>query len=139
MVNKKIKFILYFIISFIVFLFIGLKVLAQPLIHLQVLLIKIIFGSFFNYLSFVFVPECSGIVSISAYLSIILAFKLVKIKASTEIVLKSVLFLFIINIIRLIVVLFSEKISFVFAEIVHIISWFIIAVIIFWLVIKSKY
>jgi exosortase/archaeosortase family protein len=138
MLNEKIKFIIYFILIFIVFLFVGLNFFAIQLIDFQVMLIKNILGSIFNYASFIFVAECSGIISISVYLSVILALVAIKIKVNRKMILISIICLFLINILRLIIILASEKVSLLCAQIIHTLSWFLLIGIIFWLILKTK-
>jgi len=137
MLQKQIKFILYFSIIFIGLMIIGLKTIAQPLINLQVNIIKQLFGVYFNYQSFVFVVECSGWISISAFIAVILALSTIKIKINYNRATIYTLLLLIINLIRLIVILFLEKTSIVLAEIAHIVLWFVMVVIIILLIIKS--
>lgn len=136
--KKKIKFIVFFIISYIL-LIILLNPIGQKLVLLQKDLIYLIFGNYFNYQNFVFVPFCSGLVSISAFVSVIIGLKVIKIKTNNLIAFLSIIFLFLINIFRLILILLIEKISnsILLTEITHIFSWFFMAVIILLLIKKT--
>jgi hypothetical protein len=61
------KFIIYFAIIYFAAIFLLINNLGRWLIDIQILLIKTIFGTYFNYNLFVFVPECSGLISIITY------------------------------------------------------------------------
>ena len=138
--NKdKITFIISFLIIYSLLLWLALKFLAHPLLELQVNLIKSLFGSFFNYSGFLFVNECSGVVSIITYLSIILALTTIRLKEylSRKVFFYSISLLFI-NFLRLIIVLLSGKISLGFARAIHILFWFVMGGIILLFVLRSR-
>lgn len=134
---NKIKFIITFIIIYIV-LTLTTTPIGEKLIIIQRDLIFLVFGNNFNYHNFIFVPFCSGIVSISVLLSTIISFKVIKQKISFFWTILSIILLFFINIIRLIFILFAEKISnsYILTEISHILSWFFMAIIIILLIKK---
>ncbi len=134
---NKIKFIITFIIIYIL-LTLTTTPIGEKLIIIQRDLIFLVFGNYFNYHNFIFVPFCSGIVSISVLLSTIISFKVIKKKISFFWTILSIILLFFINIIRLIFILFAEKISnsYILTEISHILSWFFMAIIIILLIKK---
>ena len=134
---NKIKFIITFIIIYII-LTLTTTPIGEKLIIIQRDLIFLVFGNYFNYHNFIFVPFCSGIVSISVLLSTVISFKVIKKKISFFWTILSIILLFFINIIRLIFILFIEKISnsYVLTEVGHILSWFFMAIIIIILIKK---
>jgi exosortase/archaeosortase family protein len=134
---EKIKFIIWFVIIYSVLLLIGLKLFGNALIKLDTLIIKQVLGNIINYNSFIFVPECSGIVAISAYLAIVLGLIIIKYKIDWKWIISSVVLLGIWNVIRIIIVVYSEKISFTLAQVLHVTLWFITGIIIVLLAIKS--
>ena len=134
---EKIKFIGWFIVFYAILLTIGLKLIGNTLIRLDISIIKSIFGNIINYNSFIFVSECSGVVGVSAYLSIVLALVVVKYKIDWRWVIGSIVLLSIWNIIRISIVLYSEKASFQLASFLHVTLWFVTGVIIVLLAIKS--
>jgi len=134
---EKIKFIIWFVIIYSVLLLIGLKWFGNALIKLDTLVIKQVLGNIINYNSFIFVPECSGVVAIYAYLAIVLGLIIVKYKVDWKWIINSVILLGIWNIIRIIIVVLSEKISFSLAQVLHVTFWFITGIIIVLLAIKS--
>lgn len=137
--KQNIIFIVSFIVIYSLLLFVNLRYFANHLILMQVNLIKNLFGGVFNYNSFVFVAECSGVVSISTYLSTILALLVTKVKGYFNF--KILLFtasLLVINFLRLIVVLLSEKVSFGFAKFTHIFFWFVMGGVIIIFILKSR-
>jgi len=137
--EQKVIFIISFVIIYFLLLFISLRYFANHLILIQINLIKNLFGGFFNYNSFVFVAECSGVVSITAYLSAILGLLVVKVKGYFNYrVLLFTVSLLVINFIRLILVLFSEKVSFDFAKFTHIFFWFIMGIAIIFFILNSR-
>jgi len=139
-IKEKISFIVAFIISYFFLLTLGLAFFGKSLINIEIELIKLILSTPINYDSFVFVAECSGIVAISCYLAIIIGLYIIKqyrknIKWIN--VIYSCIFLFIWNIIRIVLVLLSERISFSFAEVTHVLFWFVTFILIVWLTTKS--
>jgi len=138
--SEKIKFVLLFAIAYSILLAIGLSLLGESLISLELSLIKGTLATSINYNSFIFVSECSGLVAISCYLAIMIALitmKHYRNKIKWIFILYSALLLFVWNIIRIILVLLSERISFSFAQVLHIVLWFVTFLIIVWLSIKS--
>lgn len=135
--NNINKFIITFIIIYIV-LTLTTTPIGEKLIIIQRDLIFLVFGNYFNYHNFIFVPFCSGIVSISVLLSTIISFKVIKKKISFFWTILSIILLFFINIIRLIFILFVEKISnsYILTEVGHVLSWFFMAIIIIILIKK---
>ena len=134
----KIKFVISFIISYIL-LIILLNPIGQKLVLFQKDLIYLLFGDYLNYQNFVFVPFCSGLISLSVYFSVIIGLKIIKIKTKNSIIFLSIASLLLINILRLILILVIEKISnsILLTEITHIFSWFFMAVIILLLIKKT--
>lgn len=134
----KIKFVVSFIISYIL-LIILFNPIGQKLVILQKDLIYLLFGNYFNYQNFVFVPFCSGLISLSVYFSVIIGLKIIKIKTKNRMIFLSIVSLFLLNILRLIFILFIEKISnsVLLTETAHIFSWFFMAVIILLLIKKT--
>jgi len=138
--KEKITFIIAFILAYFLLLTLGLALFGKGLMNFEIGIIKSIISTQINYDSFVFVGECSGIVAISCYLAIIIGLFVIKqyrknIKWIT--VIYSCIILFIWNIIRIVIVLLSERISFSFAEVSHVLLWFVTFLIIVWLTIKS--
>lgn len=136
--SKKYFFLIYFIILYTIVSFILLKTIAQPLINLWEYLIKSIFKNAFNYSAFLFVPICSGVISKSTYLSVVFSFNLsYKKKISLKMLLTSIILIWIANFLRIVFVLWSEKISHSFANTTHILSWFFMGVVILYLALKT--
>lgn len=136
--NKKYLFIVYFIIFYTIISFILLKTIANPLVNLWVFLINSIFKNYFNYAAFIFVPICSGVISKSIYLSIILSIKIAfKTKIKIKWVLLSIIFIWVANLLRILIVLFVEKTSYSLAKTTHIVFWFIMGLIILGLSLKT--
>lgn len=136
--NKKYLFLIYFIIFYVILSFLLLKTIASPLINLWEYLIKYIFSDYFNYSSFIFVPACSGVISISIYLAIVFAIKYSFLKkVNYKMLFLSVLLLWLINFLRILLVLWTEKASFALAKTTHVISWFVIGVFILYFALKS--
>ncbi len=136
--KKLLMFVIYFTVIYSLLSFIFLKSIATPLINLWEYLIKSIFDNFFNYEPFIFVPVCSGVISIAIYLGITFAGKIsFKKKLDIKWVLFSVLLIWIVNFLRLLLVLLAEKISLQVAKITHVASWFVVGLIIHSLVLKT--
>ncbi len=134
---EKIKFIIWFVVIYSVLLLVGLELFGNALINLDTWIIKQVLGNIINYNSFIFVPECSGVVAISAYLAIILGLIIVKYKIDWKWIIGSVVLLGVWNIIRIIIVVIAEKVSFSLAQVLHVTLWFITGIIIVLLAIKS--
>jgi exosortase/archaeosortase family protein len=77
---------------------------------------------------------CTGLLSGSIFIAIVFAFRKPEIKIKTLIALLGIIGLFLINILRLLLVLLVGTIDFSLAETTHIISWFLMsaAIIAFW-------
>jgi exosortase/archaeosortase family protein len=136
--NKKYFFIFYFLVIYTLLSILFLKTIGQNLINLWEYLIRVIFGNVFNYQAFIFVPECSGVISISIYLGIIFAariayLKRIKIKQA----LSSIILLIVTNFLRLLIVLTTEKLGVVVAKVTHVVSWFLIGLVILYLALNS--
>ncbi len=134
---EKIKFVIWFVVLYSVLLTIGLKLIGKMLIKIDVWIIERVLGNIINYNSFVFVPECSGVVAISAYLAIVIALMITKYRLNWKCIIGSMIILGIWNLIRIIIVVYSEKISFSLAKVLHVVFWFITGIIIMLLAIKS--
>ncbi|MEI8364507.1 MAG: hypothetical protein WCF78_03555 [archaeon] len=134
---EKIKFIIWFVVIYSILLLVGLELFGNALIKLDTWIIKQVLGNIINYNSFIFVPECSGVVAISAYLAIILGLIIVKYKIDWKWIIGSVVLLGVWNIIRIIIVVIAEKVSFSLAQVLHVTLWFITGIIIVLLAIKS--
>jgi exosortase/archaeosortase family protein len=136
--KKTINFIIYFTIIYTLLSFIFLKTIATPLINLWEYLIRSIFGDFLNYEPFIFVPICSGVISISVYLGIITSSKITLNKNSKiKWILLSVLLLWLANFLRILLVLLAEKISLSVSKTAHIVFWFAMGVVILYLILKT--
>lgn len=130
--KQKIKFILAFAVAYTLLLLLGVFVFGSLLVGIEEKIIHLLLCSSVNYSAFDFVVYCSGIVSVSAYLGVIAGFRVVKQKTNYKVVLASILLLFLINILRIMLVMLSEKIG--WHQTVHVISWFLMALVIVWLI-----
>jgi exosortase/archaeosortase family protein len=130
--KEKIRFILVFFISYFLFLAIGVFIFGNFLVGLEEKLIFWLLGNNVNYEAFDFVVYCSGIVSVSAYLGVIIALKTIKQKISNKAIAVSTIVLFLVNLLRIIVVMLSEKAG--LHQELHIISWFLMLFVVVWLV-----
>lgn len=132
--NKKDKML--FVISFAIFyallLIIGIFVFGNFLVNIDETIIRFILRDFVNYEAFEFVVYCSGIVSISAYLGVIFGFLMIRIKPVLKVVLASTILLWSINILRIIIVMLSEKLG--WHQALHITSWFFMGAVVVWLI-----
>lgn len=130
--KQKIKFILVFAAAYALLLLLGVFVFGSLLVGIEEKIIHLLLGSSVNYQAFDFVVYCSGIVSVSAYLGVIAGFLALKQKTNYKVVLASVLLLFLINLLRIMLVMLSEKIG--WHQGVHMMSWFLMALVIVWLI-----
>jgi len=121
--KEKIKFILVFFISYFLLLAIGVFVFGNFLVGIEKQIIFWLLENNVNYEAFDFVVYCSGIVSISAYLGIVIALGVIKQKQSWKAIVLCVIVLFLVNLLRIIVVMLSEKVGWHHA--LHIIFWFL--------------
>ncbi len=136
--KKTYLFLLYFIVLYSFLSIILLKTIGEPLIIFLEMIIRGIFNDLINYDAFVFVPICSGVISASIYLSIVFSWKYAfKKKVRYLVVVGSLLFLQLANLLRLVLVLFSEKAGLTFAKSMHVASWFLIGAIILYLSLNS--
>ena len=136
--EKKIIFTLVFIITYVLLVII-LNPIGQKLVLLQKDIIFFLFKEYFNYHNFIFVPFCSGIISIAVYSAIVVGLKTIKIKISNKFALLSIFILFITNVMRLALILLIEKISNnkILTETTHILTWFFMTIIILFLIKKT--
>lgn len=134
--NKKIRFVVYFTLSFTVFLFLGLLFIGLPLISLKLKLLEIIFK---NNISpqLAFVAHCSGVVSLATYFAMVVGFLSVKIKTSLRKIIRNTVILIKYNILRLIIIVYAAQKSILLADVIHTVSWFVVLGILLLMVIKD--
>ena len=130
--KEKIRFILVFFVSYFLLLAVGVFIFGNFLVGLEEKLIFWLLGNGVNYEAFDFVVYCSGIVSISAYLGVVVALKAIKQKQSWTPILLSIIVLFLVNLLRIMIVMLSEKGG--LHQQTHIISWFLMLFVVVWLV-----
>lgn len=130
--KEKIRFIVAFFISYFLFLAIGVFVFGNFLVGLEEQIIYFLLKDSVNYQAFDFVVYCSGIVSISAYLGVVVALRTIKEKISLKLVVASVIILFLLNLLRIMLVMLSEKIR--LHNPLHVASWFLMLFVVVWLV-----
>lgn len=130
--KQKIRFIFIFAATYALLLLLGIFVFGNILIAIEEKTIHLILGNFVNYQAFDFVVYCSGIVSIAAYLGVIVGFLAIKQKLNKRLVWISVILLYLINLLRIIIVMLSEKIG--LHKELHVFSWFLMALVIVWLI-----
>ena len=130
--KEKIRFIVTFFISYFLFLAISVFVFGNFLVGLEEQIIYFLLKDTVNYQAFDFVVYCSGIVSVSAYLGVVVALRTIKEKIDLKLVVASVIILFLLNILRIMVVMLSE--SWGLHEPLHVISWFVMLFVIVWLI-----
>lgn len=130
--KEKIRFIVAFFISYFLFLAISVFVFGNFLVGLEEQIIYFLLKDTVNYQAFDFVVYCSGIVSVSAYLGVVVALRTIKEKIDLKLVVASVIILFLLNILRIMVVMLSE--SWGLHEPLHVISWFVLLFVIVWLI-----
>lgn len=133
--KQKIKFIVVFIVIYALLLLIGVFVFGNVLVGLEKKIIHFLLGNSVNYEAFEFVVYCSGIVSVSAYLGVIAGFLAIKQKVKSKMVWVGVILLFLINILRIMLVMLSEKVG--WHHTTHVMSWFLMVFVILWLIKKS--
>jgi exosortase/archaeosortase family protein len=131
---NKIQYILLFIIIYILLTLFFINSIGQPLINLQLSIIKSIFANLINYSNFIFVPHCSGILSIITYLSLIIPFLFYKVRFKVLSIIKNIAILLFYNFFRLITILLGSLINNKLPEILHIFSWFFLFFIIFYMI-----
>lgn len=130
--KEKIRFILIFFVSYFLLLAIGVFIFGNFLVGLEEQIIYFLLGNTVNYEAFDFVVYCSGIVSVSAYLGVIIALRSIKQKIELKLTLACVIILFLVNSLRIMLVMLSEKIG--LHEPLHVISWFLMLFMILWLI-----
>lgn len=130
--KEKIRFIVAFFISYFLFLAIGVFVFGNFLVGLEEQIIYFLLKDSVNYQAFDFVVYCSGIVSVSAYLGVVVALRTIKEKISLKQVVASVIILFLLNLLRIMLVMLSEKIR--LHNPLHVVSWFVMLFVVVWLV-----
>ncbi len=130
--KEKIRFIVAFFISYFLFLAIGVFVFGNFLVGLEEQIIYFLLKDSVNYQAFDFVVYCSGIVSVSAYLGVVVALRTIKEKISLKQVVASVIILFLLNLLRIMLVMLSEKIR--LHNPLHVASWFLMLFVVVWLV-----
>lgn len=130
--KERIRFIVAFFISYFLFLAISVFVFGNFLVGLEEQIIYFLLKDTVNYQAFDFVVYCSGIVSVSAYLGVVVALRTIKEKIDLKLVVASVIILFLLNILRIMVVMLSE--SWELHEPLHVISWFVMLFVIVWLI-----
>lgn len=133
--KQKIKFIVVFIVIYALLLLIGVFVFGNALVGLEEKIIHFLLGNSVNYEAFEFVVYCSGIVSVSAYLGVISGFLAIKQKVKSKMVWVGVILLFLINILRIMLVMLSEKVG--WHHTTHVMSWFLMVLVILWQIKKS--
>ncbi|HPV66100.1 MAG TPA: hypothetical protein PK655_01455 [archaeon] len=133
--KQKIKFIVVFIVIYALLLLIGVFVFGNVLVGLEEKIIHLLLGNSVNYEAFEFVVYCSGIVSVSAYLGVISGFLAIKQKVKSKMVWVGVILLFLINILRIMLVMLSERAG--WHHTTHVMSWFLMVFVILWLIKKS--
>jgi exosortase/archaeosortase family protein len=114
---------------------IGVFVFGNALVGLEEKIIHFLLGNSVNYEAFEFVVYCSGIVSVSAYLGVIAGFLAIKQRVDCKMVWAGVILLFLINILRIMLVMLSEKVG--WHHTTHVMSWFLMVLVILWQIKKS--
>ncbi|MFA5745314.1 MAG: hypothetical protein WCX82_00745 [archaeon] len=130
--KEKIIFIVSFVVAYALLLLLGVYVFGNFLVSGEEKIVHLILQNSVNYQAFDFVVYCSGIVSISAYLGVVIGFWVVTVKPKLKLVLASVIVLLLVNLLRIIAVMLSEKIG--IEEPLHVFSWFLMGAVIVWLI-----
>ena len=142
--NQKSKFIISFFIIYSVLLLIFLKthinqqLISNHLLFLEENIIYLINPSLLGLQAFVLVPECTGIVSISVYFALV--FALLSIRRFTKwfVVIKNIIIIWIANLLRIIIILMIGQTNILLAKVLHVILWFILGLLVFWLVYTNE-
>ncbi len=134
--NKKLNFVISFIIFYIVFLYVGLSFIGPFIINLKYKLIEILFKETISS-QLLFVSHCSGVISVATYFAIVVGFLSVKEKTSFKNMLISTLILITYNLLRLIIIVYAATKSITLADTIHTISWFVVFGILILLVFKD--
>jgi len=137
-IKKILLFVITFAVCYGLFIFLGINIFGQ-LSEIEELVIKEVIGDSAGTDYFVFVVYCSGIVTISAYLAML--FSLIACKFIKKIRLHwfaiSLISILIINIFRIITIIYAGTLAIWLAEIVHIVSWFYMGALAIYLLIKT--
>jgi exosortase/archaeosortase family protein len=133
LINKRLRFVFYFMVFYFVFLFFGLSFIGPFLINIQYKLIELLFKENISS-QLVFVSHCSGVVSLATYLAIVASFSFLKIKTSFKKIIFSCVVLLFYNVLRLLLIVYLATISLFYAEVAHVVSWFIVFIIIILLI-----
>jgi exosortase/archaeosortase family protein len=128
--KDKIIFVISFAVFYSLLLILGILVFGNLLLGIEEKIIYLLLGNSVNYNAFDFVVYCSGIVSIAAYLGVIFGFLVVRIKPVLKVVIASIILLWVINLLRIIIVLLSEKIG--LERSTHVLSWFLMGAVVVW-------
>lgn len=131
--KQKIKIILKFSFLYFLMLFVLVFIFGNYLLGIEEKIIYFLLKENINYEAFEFVVYCSGVVSVSAYLAGVISLtNKENLKERVKPVVVSVILLFMINLLRIIVVMLSEKLN--LQHTVHIISWFFMLFVVVYLI-----
>lgn len=138
--NQKSKFIISFFIFYSVLLLIFLKLsinnqlISNYLLLFEKNILYLINHALLSTQAFVLVPECSGVVSISVYLALVFALASIKRFTNWLIVIKNILIIWLANLLRILIILLIGESNLSLAKVLHVILWFILGLLVFWLV-----
>ena len=138
--NQKSKFIISFFIFYSVLLLIFLKLsinnqlISNYLLLFEKNILYLINHALLSTQAFVLVPECSGVVSISVYLALIFALASIKRFTNWLIIIKNILIIWLANLLRILIILLIGESNLSLAKVLHVILWFILGLLVFWLV-----
>lgn len=149
--KEYIRFIFIFLIIYSILSYLFLKLIGNLLINFEKNIIYAILPNVTVSKNLIFVPECSGILTIALVLALILTHTITKNTYSTKYninekqgvdqlrlkrikrVIYYILTLFILNIIRIILIILFEKINFQLAQIMHVVLWFLFGIIVYFM------
>jgi len=138
--NQKSKFIISFFIFYSALLLIFLKLsinnqlISNYLLLFEKNILYLINHALLSTQAFVLVPECSGVVSISVYLALVFALASIKRFTNWLIVIKNILIIWLANLLRILIILLIGESNLSLAKVLHVILWFILGLLVFWLV-----
>jgi len=138
--NQKSKFIISFFIFYSVLLLIFLKLsvnnqlISNYLLLFEKNILYLINHALLSTQAFVLVPECSVVVSISVYLALVFALASIKRFTNWLIVIKNILIIWLANLLRILIILLIGESNLSLAKVLHVILWFILGLLVFWLV-----
>ena len=138
--NQKSKFIISFFIFYSVLLLIFLKLsvnnhlISNYLLLFEKNILYLINHALLSTQAFVLVPECSGVVSISVYLALVFALASIKRFTNWLIIIKNILIIWLANLLRILIILLIGESNLSLAKVLHVILWFILGLLVFWLV-----